>query len=246
MGVRETSGVQVRLGSRERTREKGRDGRARLRAGRRGGLAAAGVLVLAGLATIGLVLTRGSGDGGTGTETTASERQGPNAQLPRAGTAIEVGTADGSKYRIATVTSGVNDGVTTFQSPPSGSSFAYVEYLLTNPTRQKVLLDFPGDVFVKRALVTPEAQGRCMPQAGVPEDMCTPPTKSRVVRRLAGGELIGGEGGDKYMPPGSTYLVRATVDVPVRREITRKDMGLYVWKQLYMADQLAKQAPFPR
>ncbi|MGH3241261.1 MAG: hypothetical protein ACRDNL_12845, partial [Spirillospora sp.] len=229
---------------------RGREAGARQRAGRRGGLVAAGVLVLAGLVTIGLVLTRGSGDGGkdTGNGTgpaTAAERA-PNARLPRAGTAIEVGTADGARYRIATVTSGVNDGVTTFQSPPSGTSFAYVEYLLTNPTKQKVLLDFPGDVFVKRALVAPDAQGRCMPQAGVPEDMCTPPTKSRVVRGLAGGGLISGEGGDKYMPPGSTYLVRATVDVPVRREITRADMGLYVWKQLYMADQLAKQAPFPR
>ncbi|MFI0481676.1 hypothetical protein [Actinomadura sp. 9N215] len=292
MGVRETSGVQVRLGSRERERERprergpeqerppvqgraakrgrsrardrgaererpqgrgraaerSREGGARRRAGRRSGLVAAGVLVLAGLVTIGLVLTRGSGDGGTGTGTengSATAQRGPSGPLPRAGKAIEVGTADGSKYRIATVTSGVNDGVTTFQSPPSGTSFAYVEYLLTNPTNQKVLLDFPGDVFVKRILVASNAQGRCMPQAGVPEDMCTPPTKSRVVRRLSGGELISGEGGDKYMPPGSTYLVRATVDVPVQREITRDDMGLYVWKQLYMADQLAKQAPFP-
>ncbi|MFI0372870.1 hypothetical protein ACH35V_33835 [Actinomadura sp. 1N219] len=242
MGVRETSGVQVRLGSRRRARQ----GTTRRTGGRRGGLAAAGVLVLAGLITVGLVLTRGSGDGDTATGPAAGAK-GPDVPLPRAGKAIEVGTADGAKYRIAAVGSGVADGVvTTFQSPPSGTSFAYVEYLLTNPTNQKVLLDFPGDVFVKRALVAPDARGRCMPQAGVPEDMCTPPTKSRVVRRLSGGEPMPGEGGDTYMPPGATYLVRATVDVPVQREISRRDMGLYVWKQLYMADQLAKQAPFPR
>ncbi|TDD29749.1 hypothetical protein E1287_30355 [Actinomadura sp. KC06] len=245
MGVRETSGVQVRLGSRRRARQ-GKTRRTGGRRGGRGGLVAAGVLVLAGLITVGLVLTRGSGDGDTANRPAAGA-PGPDVPLPRAGKAIEVGTADGAKYRIAAVSSGVADGVvTTFQSPPSGTSFAYVEYLLTNPTNQKVLLDFPGDVFVKRALVAPDAQGRCMPQAGVPEDMCTPPTKSRVVRRLTGGEPIPGEGGDTYMPPGATYMVRATVDVPVQREISRKDMGLYVWKQLYMADQLAKQAPFPR
>ncbi len=48
------------------------------------------------------------------------------------------------------------------------------------------------------------------------------------------------------MPPGSAFLVRATVDVPVDRDLKRSDLGLFVWKQLYMADQLAKQAPFPR
>ncbi|TDE17912.1 hypothetical protein [Actinomadura sp. 6K520] len=242
MGVRETSGVQVRLGPRERELER----RARQRAaGRRSGLVAAGVLVLAGLVTAGVLLTGGSGDGET--STVASEPGPAGGGLPPAGSPIEVGTADGAKYRLAAVDSGVSEGaVTNFQStPPSGTSFPYIEYLLTNPTRDNVLLDFPGDVFVKRDLVTPDARGRCMPQAGVPEDMCTPPTKSEVVRRLAGGGLVSGDGGDKYMPPGSTYLVRATVDVPVDSGIGRADMGLYVWKQLYMADQLAKPAPFP-
>jgi hypothetical protein len=246
MGVRETSGVQVRLGSRERERDR----QARRRAGRRSGLVAAGVLVLAGLVTAGLVLTPGSGEEG-GTEVAPSSgEQTPagTAELPDAGAPITVGTADGSKYRIATVSSGISDGVapTSQSSPPSGTSFPYIEYILGNPTRKNVLLDFPGDVFVKRNLVMPDARGRCMPQAGVPEDMCTPPTKSQVVRRLTGGQLVPGDGGDKYLPPGSSFLVRATVDVPVNRAVKRSDMGLYVWKQLYMADQLAKQAPFPR
>ncbi|MFC4056593.1 hypothetical protein ACFOY4_43490 [Actinomadura syzygii] len=249
MRVRATSGVQVRLG--ERGREGGRRRRQeRAPASRRGGLVAAGVLVLAGLVTIGIVLTRGGGDGGTGAEPSAAGTRpgGTGAPLPRAGTPIEVGTADGSKYKLAAVTGGVSDGVvSTFQSsPPSGTAFAYIEYLLTNPTRQKVLLDYPGDVFVRRDLVTPDARGRCMPQAGVPAEMCTPPTHSQVVRRVRGGALIPGDGGDKFMPPGGTYLVRATVDVPVQRSTTRKDMGLYVWKQLYMADRLAEPAPFPR
>ncbi|TDC63612.1 hypothetical protein E1200_21865 [Actinomadura sp. GC306] len=244
VGVRETSGVQVRLGPRERERELERRARQRA-AGRRSGIVAAGVLVLAGLVTAGLVLTGGSGDGDPSPAAAGPGSAG--AELPPAGPPIEVGTVDGAKYRLATVDSGISEGaVTTFHStPPSGTSFPYIEYLLTNPTKDNVLLDFPGDVFVKRALVTPNARGRCMPQAGVPEDMCTPPTKSEVVRRLAGGGLVSGDGGDKYMPPGSTYLVRATVDVPVDSDVGRADMGLYVWKQLYMADQLAKPAPFP-
>lgn len=246
MGVRETSGVQVRLGSRGRERDR----QARRRAGRRSGLVAAGVLVLAGLVTAGLVLTPGSGEDGGTEAVPSSGEQSPigTAEMPDAGTPITVGTADGSKYRIAAVTSGVSDGVapTSQSSPPSGTSFPYVEYILSNPTQKRVLLDFPGDVFVKRNLVTPDAQGRCMPQAGVPETMCTPPTRSQVVRHLAGGQLVPGDGGDKYLPPGSSFLVRATVDVPVNRAVKRSDMGLYVWKQLYMADQLAKQAPFPR
>lgn len=249
VGARETSGVQVRLGARERERRHEREQRARRRARRSGGLVAAGVLILAGLVTAGLLLAPRPGDeGGTGAAPSGGERlPGGDAKLPHAGRSITVGTADGARYRIATVTGGVSDGVvTTFQSsPPSGRSFAYIEYILGNPTGTKVLLDFPGDVFVKRNLVTPEARGRCMPQAGVPEEMCTPPTKSQVVRRLRGGELISGDGGDKYMPPGSSYLVRATVDVPVERDIKRSDMGLYVWKQLYMADRLATHAPFP-
>ncbi|NVI91705.1 hypothetical protein [Actinomadura sp. BRA 177] len=251
MGVRETSGVQVRLGAREQEQEQERERRARRRAGRRSGLVAAGVLVLAGLVTVGLLLTPGSGDddGGTGAVQAGGEQQpGGDAELPDAGKPITVGTADGSKYQIATVRNGVSDGVapTSRTTPPSGTSFPYIEYILSNPSGKRVLLDFPGDVFVKRDLVTPDARGRCMPQAGVPEEMCTPPTKSQVVRRLAGGELIAGDGGDKYMPPGSAFLVRATVDVPVDRDLKRSDLGLFVWKQLYMADQLAKQAPFPR
>jgi hypothetical protein len=33
--------------------------------------------------------------------------------------------------------------------------------------------------------------------------------------------------------------------VPVSERTKRTDLRLYVWKQLYMADQLAKEAPFP-
>ncbi|MFC6879936.1 hypothetical protein [Actinomadura yumaensis] len=248
-GVRATSGVEVRLGTRS---SRHRERRQKERAGRRNGFIAAGVLGLAALVAGGLLLLPGSGDDKDGPAVVAPSAgegtsQGQQA-LPRRGGPITVGTADGSKYRIEAVTGRTSDDVASLQSssPPSGGTFAYVEYVLSNPSSQKVLLDFPGDVFVKKNLVLSKGRGRCMPQAGVPEDMCTLPIKSEVVRRLAGGPLLAGDGGDQYMPPGASYLVRATVAVPVDEHLTRRDMGLYVWKQLYMADQLAKHAPFPR
>ncbi|MEV5831744.1 hypothetical protein AB0L25_39890 [Spirillospora sp. NPDC052242] len=275
MGTRETSGVQVRLGTRggrgrrERARaERAADERARpdghpgpegpggrsgRRAGRRAGFVAAAVVALAGLVTAGVVVTSSGREGEAGNAALGGAGGGerPNGTasvpLPEAGKAVEVGTADGSRYRIAAVTAGVSDAAmpSTQSAAPSGTSYPYIEYLLTNPKNERVLLDFPGDVFVKADLVAADARGRCMPQAGVPEDMCTPPTKSRVVKTLAGGELVAGEGGDKWMPPGSSYLVRATVTVPVDRRIDGTDLGLYIWRQLYMNDRLAKPAPFP-
>ncbi|MFV2178209.1 hypothetical protein ACFHW2_07405 [Actinomadura sp. LOL_016] len=265
VGTRETSGVQVRLGSRggrgrgrgERARAEqaadvgSRPGRRRGK-GRRAGLVAAGVVALAGLVMGGVVLSSGTREDGAGQAALGGGGERPNGTasvaLPEAGRPVEVGTADGSRYRIAAVTAGVGDETmaSALPAPPSGTSYPYIEYLLTNPKDEKVLLDFPGDVFVKADLVASDARGRCMPQAGVPEDMCTPPTESRVVKALAGGELLPGDGGDKWMPPGSSYLVRATVTVPVDRRIDGTDLGLYVWKQLYVSDQLARPAPFPR
>ncbi|MFG2091760.1 MULTISPECIES: hypothetical protein [unclassified Spirillospora] len=248
-GSWETGGVEVRLGSRTRERERqrrerqGRERRERRPAGRRGMMAGAGVLVVAGLVVIGLVLTPGSGDEGEADAGKAGQSV-ENVELPPAGAPVEIGTADGFRYRIAAVTSGLNEK--TKSAPPAGTSFPYIDYLLTNPTQQEVLLNFPGDVFLKREFVTSAAQGRCEPQTGVPDDMCTPPTTSEVVRRLAGGELVPAAGGDKYMPPGSTYLVRITVQAPIKRGLTRADMSLYVWRQLYMADKPAKQVPFPK
>ncbi|MBX6765924.1 MAG: hypothetical protein IRY90_01985 [Actinomadura rubrobrunea] len=248
LGVHETSGIQVRLGTR-RTRDD--------RRGRRGGRRRAGVLavcaltVAAGLIAAGVLLTPDLRDriglgkvGAFGARGDASA-----AALPRAGAPVEVGTADGSRYRLQTVTAGAADGTAAPQqaSRSARGTYAYIDYILSNPTDHQVLLDFPGDVFVKRDLVAPEDRGRCVWQAGVPEDMCTPPTRSEVVRRLKGGPLIDGDGGDRYLPPGSSYLVRATVEVPLDRPAQgRDDLRLFIWKQLYMADQPAREVPFPR
>ncbi|MFC4913366.1 hypothetical protein [Actinomadura gamaensis] len=251
LGVRETSGVDVRIASsrserhRIRREQRGRSGR------RKGLLIGAGALVAAAAAAGALLLIPGSdGKEGGADISSAGGDQAPSAQsgtMPRTGTPVTVGTTDGSKYQLAAVDSGAGDGASTQQTTaPSGYGFGYIEYVLSNPTDKKVLLDFPGDVFVKRALVESSARGRCMPQAGTPEDMCTPPTHSDVVRSLRGGRLVAGDGDDKYMPPGSAYLVRATVDVPIQKELKAGDLRLFIWKQLYMNDQTAKEAPLPR
>ncbi|MEV5571087.1 hypothetical protein AB0L06_13645 [Spirillospora sp. NPDC052269] len=251
LGVRETSGVEVRIGSsrsernRIRREQRGRDGR------RKGLLAGAAVLVVAAAAAGAFVLVPGS-DGGKKDGATASAGGGSSApvqsgRMPKTGTPVTVGTADGNKYQLAAVDTGTGDGASTQQTAaPSGYGFAYVEYVLSNPTHDKVLLDYPGDVFVKRTLVESAGRGRCMPQLGAPEDMCTPPTHSDVVRTLRGGQLVKGDGEDKYLPPGSAYLVRATVDVPVEKELKTGDLRLFIWKRLYMANADAKEAPLPR
>ncbi|GAA4143132.1 hypothetical protein [Actinomadura keratinilytica] len=250
IGVHDTSGIQVRL----RPRGADRRRRERRRSGRRAGVVAACAMAVAAvLIGTGVLLMPGLRDGNPraesprGGQSAASEAGRAGAARPRAGSPVDVGTADGSRYRLQAVTGGLeNAAVTTQQSsPPAKGSFPYIDYILSNPTKDRVLLDFPGDVFVRRSLVAARDRGRCVWQAGVPESMCTPPTKSEVVRRLSGGALIPGDGGDRYLPPGSSYLVRVTVEVPVDRRLRRGDLRLYVWKQLYMADRPARLVPFP-
>lgn len=240
--ARESGGVEVRLSPRARAREAGR-----VRRRRNGGLLAAlGVVVLAGLVTAGVVLTSGPAGGG-GAVADEPGTHSDSAELPPAGTPVEVGTADGFRYRLAAVATGFSRRAQSASGVQrsSGRGYPYVDYLLTNPTGEKALLEYPGDIFVRRGLVDPSARARCEPQGGIPAALCTPPTTSAVVRRLAGGELVPGDGGDKYLPPRSTYLVRVTVRVPVDRRVTRRDIALYVWEQIFVGTEPAKRVPFP-
>ncbi|MFI0454024.1 hypothetical protein [Actinomadura sp. 6N118] len=247
IGVRETSGVEVRLGS-----QSGRSralAERRKRAGRRRGLIL--IAVVAGVVTViagGALIALGFGEkSGGGDDPPADSRLQSQGVVPKSGTPVVVTTAEGAQYRIAAVNGGVSaDGEPTVQSSPlpAGSAVAYIDYVLSNPTDQKVLLDPPGDVFVKRSLVARQARGRCMWQAGVPETMCTPPTQSEVMRRISGGQLEAGDGGDKYMPPRSSYLIRAMVEVPVDRRLTRNDLRLYIWQKRFVTGE-AQPALFP-
>ncbi|MFG2006764.1 hypothetical protein ACGFNU_47225 [Spirillospora sp. NPDC048911] len=248
IGVRETSGVEVRLGTRG-ARSRARAER-RKRTGRRQGIivtsVGAGVVAIL---TGGALIATGVGgkSGGAGGTTLGSQSEG-QGRVPRSGQPVAITTAEGAQYQVAAVSGGVAAGgePTVQSSPlPSGSAVAYIDYVLSNPSNQKVLLDPPGDVFVKRNLVGRQARGRCMWQAGVPEDMCTPPTQSRVLRRISGGELEAGDGGDKYMPARSSYLVRAIVEVPVDKRLKRNDLRLYIWQKRFISGQYAQAAPFP-
>ncbi|MFP3962466.1 hypothetical protein SMC26_09075 [Actinomadura fulvescens] len=247
IGVREPSGVEVRLGTRT-ARSRARAERRR-RAGRRTVVVVASVVTgVVAMVTGGVLVAIGSGDQeGAGDSPPASqaEAQGP---APRSGKPVTIIAADGARYRVAAVTGGVSAGgepIVQSSPLPSGSAVAYIDYVLSNPSDQKVLFDPPGDVFVKRALIARQARGRCMWQAGVPESMCTPPTQSEVMRRIAGGELEAGDGGDKYMPPRSSYLVRAMVEVPVDKRLKRNDLRLYIWQKRFVSGQYAQPAPFP-
>ncbi|WP_103560711.1 hypothetical protein [Actinomadura rubteroloni] len=222
LGFRETSGVEVRIGA---------PGGRRGGGGRRTGFAAVAVAVLAVLGVVAFVFLPGRGDDAPPAVTTSGDL---DAAFADAGRPVDVATTDGSRYRVAAVTGGA-----------SGSS-AYIEYVLANPSpTAKALLDFPADLFLKKDLLAARDRGRCMWQTGVPDAMCTPPTRSEVVRNLAGGALLPGDGDDRYLPPASAFLVRTTVQVPVRSSVRRADLRLYLWKKLYVDDQYARLAPFP-
>ncbi|MFC0038126.1 hypothetical protein [Actinomadura rayongensis] len=221
LGFRETSGVEVRIVAPGDHRG----------GGRRTGFAAVAVAVLAVLGVVAFVFLPGRGDDAPPAATGADL----DAAFADAGRPVDVSTADGSRYRVAAVTGGA-----------SGSS-AYIEYVLANPSpTAKALLDFPADLFLTNDLLAARDRGRCMWQAGVPDAMCTPPTRSEVVRGLAGGALLPGDGDDRYLPPASAFLVRTTVQIPVRSTVRRADLRLYLWKKLYVDDQYARLAPFPR
>ncbi|KAB2348033.1 hypothetical protein [Actinomadura rudentiformis] len=247
IGVRETSGVEVRLGSRS-GRNRAQAER-RKRAGRRRGLILTAVVTgVAAMIAGGAVFAIGFGEKSGGGDPPTNSRSGSQGAAPRSGKPVAITTAEGAQYQVAAVNGGVSAGgePTVQSSPlPAGSAVAYIDYVLSNPTDQKVLLDPPGDVFVKRNLVARQARGRCMWQAGVPETMCTPPTQSEVIRRISGGELEAGDGGDKYMPARSSYLIRAMVEVPVDRRLTRNDLRLYIWQKRFVSGQYAQPAPFP-
>ncbi|WP_018657372.1 hypothetical protein [Actinomadura flavalba] len=239
---RDTGGVEVRIGSRSE-----RHRRPERRPNRRGWLAAGlTAATIAGVFAVGgLLLLPGSDDEPAAPGDVAAAAPGGDENLPHAGRAVTVATADGARYRVAAVTGGADEGAAAQQAGVTGGKAVYIEYVLGNPTKEQVLLDYPGDVFVRKDLLRAGDRGRCMWQAGVPEDMCTPPAKNEVVRRLAGGALIQGDGEDRYMPPGSSYLVRSTVELPVSGAVKRSDLRLYIWKKLYVDDQYARQAPFP-
>jgi hypothetical protein len=223
----------------------------------------AGKLGLAGAATgvfgvmlvaVAIVLLRSADSGGAGTKAPGEDGApsvhgglaGP-VRTPPTGPPLRLRTPEGFGYSVAAVHGATNDQpFPTGHSPlPAGSTYAYVDYVLTNTGNQQVLLDFPGDMFVRRDQVPAAARARCMPQPGVPGSMCTLPNHSAVIGYVNGSKPPIVDSGDQYMPPGAAYLVRVATTMPVVKGLQQSGMNLFVWDARYISDRRAVEVPFP-
>jgi hypothetical protein len=222
----------------------------------------AGKLGLAGAATgvvgvvlvaFAIVLLRSAGSGGANTHVPPDGAPAVNGGAvgrvtpPRTGASLHLTTPDGFSYAAAAARGGTSDRPlrTVTAPPPAGKTYAYIDYVLTNARDEEALLDFPGDLFVRRALVPANVRARCMPQPGVSGDMCTLPNRSAVIGYLHGSKAPVEENGDQYMPPGASYLVRVATTQPVEQGVGHRDLRMYVWDARYISDRRAVEVAFP-
>lgn len=84
-----------------------------------------------------------------------------------------------------------------------------------------------------------------MPQAGIPDDMCTLPNRSEVTARIDGAEPPVDENGTMMIPAGATYLVRIASELPVDKGISADDLRLFVWNARYTSDLTGIELAFP-
>lgn len=216
------------------------------------GLAGAltGAVGIAAVAGAIVYLRPGTGERESTRPTLASQGdtgpQGASVPAPKAGPPINFTTPEGYGYSLAAVMAGTNRqplGATT--APPSGTTYAYADYILTNNQRRPVLLDFPADLFMPKAQVPQDAQERCMPQAGIPDDMCTLPNHSKITGRIDGSKPPIEESGSAMMPAGASYVVRIASDLPVKEDLSADDLRLYVWNARYTSDRKGIRLAFP-
>jgi hypothetical protein len=223
----------------------------------------AGKLGLAGAATgvvgvllvaLAIVFLRSAGSGGANTNLPDTDgapavNGGAVGRVapPRIGASLHLTTPDGFGYDAAAARGGTSDRplLADTTPPPAGKTYAYIDYVLTNTRDQDALLDFPGDLFVRRTLVPANVRARCMPQPGVPGDMCTLPNHSAVIGYLHRSKAPVEENGDQYMPPGASYLVRVATTQPVEKNVGQRDLRLYVWDARYISDRRAVEVAFP-
>ncbi|HLV73253.1 hypothetical protein FHX41_4054 [Actinomadura hallensis] len=227
----------------------------RRRKARAGRLGLAGALTGAvGIAAVAaaIVVIRPSGDSGeeparpslTGQGSTVAKE--PSVPAPRTGPPINFTTPEGYGYSLAAVKAGTGPrplGPT--KAPPSGTTYAYADYVLTNNQRRPVLLDYPADLFMPKAQVPSSAQARCMPQVGIPDDMCTLPNNSRIRARVDGSEPPVDEDGTMMIPAGASYVVRIASELPVKEGVSADDLRLFVWNARYTSDRKGIELAFP-
>ncbi len=213
--------------------------------------AVAGAVGIAAIAA-GIVLLRpDSGSGGPATEPSLASEGGVGVQIasvpaPKAGAPLNVTTPEGYGYSLAAIRAGTDrQPLGATQAPPSGTTYAYADYVLTNTQRRPVLLDFPADLFMPKDRVPASAQERCMPQAGIPDDMCTLPNHSKVTGRIDGAGPPVEDGGDTMIPAGASYIVRIASDLPVEDGASSGDLRLYVWNARFTSDRKGIGLAFP-
>ena len=164
----------------------------------------------------------------------------------KTGSKLDVSTPEGFSYSLAAVKAGTSERplASTRTTPPDGSTLGYIDYVITNTGTEPALLDFPADLFVRRALVPASVRDRCISQAGAPADMCVLPGHTDVVNTL-GFAPPRSEDEDLYIPAGADYLVRVATDLPVRTAVTRHDLGLYVWNPRFTGNRRTVEVPLP-
>jgi len=228
------------------------------RSHRRRRKSSAGKLGLAGALTgavgiaavaVGIVVLRpDASDGKAATPTLASQGDGAagSAPSPDAGPTLNVTTPEGYGYGLAAAKAGTDARPLPTSSPaPSGSTYAYADYVLTNTQKRPILLDYPADLFLPRSEVPSDERDRCMPQPGVPDDMCTLPNHSRVTARLNGSKPPISDNGDTMIPAGASYLVRIATDLPVKDGLKTDAVRLYIWDARFTSDRKGIELNFP-
>ncbi|TMR01807.1 hypothetical protein ETD83_13910 [Actinomadura soli] len=172
--------------------------------------------------------------------------QGPSVPAPKAGPPVGFTTPEGYGYSLAAVKAGTDGqplGATG--APPSGTTYAYADYVLTNSQRRPVLLDYPADLFLPKERVPPSTRERCMPQPGIPDDMCTLPNQSKITARVGGAKAPVDENGSTMIPAGASYVVRIATELPADADVSADDLRLYVWNARFTNDRKGIRLAFP-
>lgn len=168
------------------------------------------------------------------------------ASAPKTGRQIGFTTPEGYGYTLAAVRSGTDkQPLSTSQAPKDGGTYAYSDYVLTNNQRRPVPLDFPADLFMPRDSVPSSARDRCMPQPGVPDNMCTLPNHSELIARIGDAKAPFTQDGDTVLPAGGSYIVRVASDLPVNASTPSRDLRIFVWDARFTSDRKGVEIPLP-
>jgi hypothetical protein len=186
----------------------------------------------------------GSAPAGQSTDSTRGDL--PATPSPAAGPVLSINTPEGYGYGLAAVKAGTDPRPLSGSQPaPEGTTYAYADYVLTNNQRRPALLDFPADLFMPLSQVPDASRERCMPQAGIPDDMCTLPNTTQVTARVGGAKPLIKDAGDTLIPAGASYIVRVASDLPVKDGLKPEDLKLYVWNARYTSDRKGIEVAFP-